>query len=75
LYRSYYDLENTLIFLDNTKYSLNVKIDHNNGYAGFESRLGPKVFEGAPQKWDAYEFTFHSGSEHTFSGKRYDLEL
>ena len=37
LNRVYYDLENTMVYLDKSKYSLNVYIDHNNGYAGFES--------------------------------------
>jgi len=51
-----------------------VYIDHNNGYAGFESFIGNTLFQ-APTKWDAVEFIFHHGSEHTIDSERFDLEL
>ena len=69
LYRSYFDLEDTFVYLDYNKYAIKVLIDHNNGYAGFESMIGKKIFPGAPSKWDAYQFTFHTGAEHTIDGK------
>ena len=73
--RTYYDLENTLVYLDKSKFTIDVKIDHTYGYAGFESVVGSTAFKGCPKKWDANEFVFKTGSEHTLEGKWYDLEL
>jgi len=75
IYRSYYDLEDAFVLMHKFDYALDVSIDFNNGYAGFSSEIGKKLFPGAPAKWDAYEFTFHTGSEHTVDGKRYDAEF
>jgi len=70
----YWDLENAEVAFHKSIYSVEVYIDHNHGYAGFESALGASVMGAAP-KWDAVEFIFHHGSEHTIEGEQFDLEL
>ena len=54
--------------------AVSVVIDHSHGFAGFESAIGQEVLEG-PAKWSGLEFQFHTGSEHTINGERFDLEL
>ena len=34
-----------------------------------------KSFVGTSDKFNAYQFHFHAGSEHTIEGKRYDFEM
>jgi carbonic anhydrase len=60
---------------DLSKYTVDVYIDHNHGYAGFESDLGQSLFGAEAAKWDAFEFIIHSPSEHTVDGKRFDMEI
>ena len=40
----------------------------------FSSMVSPDVY-GGPEVFDAQQFHFHSGSEHTIEGKRFDLEM
>lgn len=40
----------------------------------FRSRLANSVY-GAPTDYEGLQFHFHSGSEHTIDGKRFDLEM
>lgn len=67
-------MEQTNVQYNSEEYTVEVFIDHSHGYAGFESQIGLSRFEGT-QKWDAVDFRFHTGSEHTIDGKRFDLEL
>ena len=64
---TYWDLEFPKVNFDLSKYTVDVYIDHNHGYAGFESHIGEKLW-GAADKWDAMEFIIHSPSEHTVNG-------
>lgn len=75
--KSYADLENPLIKFENDRYALEVQISHENGYAGFTSYIGEKLYTAplAPNKWDAAYFTVRKGAEHTIEGVRHDLEL
>jgi hypothetical protein len=72
---TYWSLENSLVMFDLSKYSIDVYIDHSNGYAGFETKFGHSYFKSDFEKWDAYEFIIHSPSDHTVNGVRYDLEI
>ena len=40
----------------------------------FSSMVSPDVY-GGPEVFDGQQFHFHSGSEHTVDGKRFDLEM
>ena len=40
----------------------------------FSSSVSQDVY-GGPEVFDAQQFHFHSGSEHTIDGKRFDLEM
>lgn len=75
--KSYADLENPLIKFENDRYALEVQISHENGYAGFTSYIGEKLYQAplAPKKWDAAYFTVRKGAEHTIEDVRHDLEL
>ena len=70
-------MENPLIKFENDRYALEVQISHENGYAGFTSYIGEKLYTAplAPNKWDAAYFTVRKGAEHTIEGVRHDLEL
>ena len=57
-----------MVNFDLSKYTVDVYIDHNHGYAGFESHVAENLW-GAAAKWDAMEFIIHSPSEHTVNGK------
>mmetsp|Transcript_2091 Transcript_2091/g.3145 ORF Transcript_2091/g.3145 Transcript_2091/m.3145 type:complete len:226 (+) Transcript_2091:904-1581(+) len=74
LRQEYWDLEDASVEFHKSIYSVEVYIDHSHGYAGFESFIGEKLM-GAQNKWDAVEFIFHHGSEHTIDGERFDLEM
>mmetsp|Transcript_26248 Transcript_26248/g.40063 ORF Transcript_26248/g.40063 Transcript_26248/m.40063 type:complete len:206 (+) Transcript_26248:847-1464(+) len=74
LVQEYWDLEDILIEFHKEMYSVEVYIDHSNGYSGFSSTLGKTLF-GAQTQWDSFEFIFHRASEHTVNGERMDLEL
>lgn len=71
---TYWDLEYAKVLFDLSKYTIDVYIDHNHGYAGFESDMGSELFDSV-SKWDAYEFVIHSPSDHTINGVRYDMEV
>lgn len=55
---------------DTTKVTLNT----NNGRSAFQSNLGSTVFKG-DSYYEAQNFVFHKGSEHTINGDRMDLEM
>lgn len=44
---------------------------HNNW---FKTKYGPKQW-GTPEKFNAVQFHFHSESEHTIEGQRFDFEM
>ena len=44
------------------------------GFNGFRSLIASSVFDARDQ-WVAQEIVFHSPSEHTIDGKRFDLEM
>lgn len=54
---------------DTTKTTLNAGGDN-----GFTSELASSVY-GSNKRFDAAQFHFHSGSEHTIDGQRFDFEM
>jgi hypothetical protein len=72
--RDYKDMFETFIKFNPLFYSFEIKIDHSQGYSGFRTKLGKALFSSKDQ-WDGYEIIFHSPSEHTIDGRRYDLEM
>jgi carbonic anhydrase len=70
----YKDMDKTEVKFNPLFYSFEIKVDHSKGYSGFKSKLGETLFDSKYQ-WDGYEILFHSPSEHTIDGRRYDLEM
>lgn len=71
---SYWDLEQPQVNLDRDNQQVNVLVDSSHGYAGFEHSLADTLF-GTFKKWTANKLIFHTTSEHTVNGERYDIEL
>ena len=50
------------------------KVTLNDGPNMFTSKIGTTIFGANPQ-WNAAQFHFHAGSEHTIDNRRYDFEM